>query len=87
MDHTIAYVQFARYAPSLNAVAAFIVAMQDVDREVITSLLTFYKLSGGYDLSCLRSIVLELRSIIEREERPQRQEEQMNEHIVHVVPL
>lgn len=46
--------------PISNALLRFVVAVQDVEREVVEGLLDFYSQSGGYDLTCLQALILHL---------------------------
>ena len=82
MDKTVSCNRFARNPPSVNSLAAMMVALPEtVDRAVLLHLLTQYRMCGGYPLSTLRHAVEELRLEME-EVLPQEREA-----ILHVIPF
>lgn len=92
MDYTLSSAGFADHPPSLNAMASFLVAMQEyccaatenncdthcsVMEEMATELIIYYHHNGGCtDLSYLARIVEELRSLIAERERVDEEQEQ-----------
>lgn len=83
MYKTVGDIRFSCNPPSLNTLAAYIVAFQDIDHDVITSILSSYIRNGGtYEPSNLQDIVSNLGAMVVRVPQQQLQQEMPQLHVI-----